>query len=222
MIILSGLKYLTSTIGTGRAIDYDNPGTVARMRSDTYRVLSLVFYPPVNGTIETIWKSLSSDYSDELSDPVNLDPLALRLEYNRLFVGPGELRCPPYESVYSKDRPESDFGMLMSPGVIDVKKRYAEAGLEISKHFSDLPDHVSVELEFMCFLCMKEAESVVAGSNVDLWRTRQIEFLKIHLEPWVQQFTDLILRNTRNAFYRASARCLKVWIGEESVVSKKR
>ncbi len=141
----------------------------------------------------------------------------LRLEYNRLFVGPGALACPPYESVYRRDRPESERGMLMGPSVIDVKHRYNEAGLQISKNFSDLPDHVAVELEFMCFLCAKEAEAAALGADKAIWRNRQAEFWKFHLNTWIGEFSDRLLKNAKSPFYKALGMFLKDWFEEEGV-----
>ena len=162
-------------------------------------------------SLKRFWAKAISNWNSDAGS-IELNPLELRLEYNRLFVGPGAPACPPYESVYRRDRPESERGMLMGPSVIDVKKRYSEAGLQINKDFSDLPDHVAVELEFMCFLCAKEAE---AGADEEIWKRRQTEFWKFHLNTWIGEFSDRLFKNTKSPFYKASVMFLKEWFEEE-------
>jgi len=96
-----------------------------------------------------------------------------------------------------------------------VKKRYSEAGLQISKSFSDLPDHVAVELEFMCYLCAKEADAVASSADEAIWRKREAEFWKFHLNMWIGEFSDRLLKNSKSPFYRALALFLKDWFEEE-------
>ena len=62
--------------------------------------------------------------------------------------------CPPYSSLYTvmddSKRPEE---------IIKIKDFYRKYGLDISKDFKDLPDHIYVEMELMHFLCFREAEA---------------------------------------------------------------
>lgn len=184
-------------------------------RASIYQILATAFYPPEKETSEHLWTNAISQWWQEKVDPVTLELIKLRLEYNRLFVGPRAPLCPPYESVYRRDRPASEYGMLMGPSVLDVKRRYAEAGLVISKNFDDLPDHVAVELEFMCFLCKKEVEFSSSEDNGVVWRERQSEFWKLHLKPWIGEFSDRLQKSTAFPFYKALATFLKDWIEEE-------
>jgi putative dimethyl sulfoxide reductase chaperone len=194
----------------------DSPGSNAIQRSGSYKILALAFYPPQAGLLDKIWNSVISKWSSEPDKAkTKLDLTEIRLEYNRLFVGPNALPCPPYESVYRTDRPSSELGMLMGPSVIDVKKRYGEAGLQVAQNFHDLPDHVSVEMEFMSFLCAKEAAALGEQEDDVIWRERQAEFLRIHLESWIPQFSESVLSNCESNFYRAAATFLKDWIQDE-------
>lgn len=193
----------------------DSADPAARKRADLYRILSESFYPPKSEVAEKLWVLAISKWAADSSEKFEPNSVELRLEYNRLFVGPNALPCPPYESVYRKERVDSEIGMLMGPTVLDVKKRYNEAGLEIAKSFTDLPDHIAIELEFMCFLCTKESESVASGADESIWRHRQEEFCKLHLEPWIEEFSSRVINNTRSAYYRAAAELLRDWIQEE-------
>jgi len=195
----------------------DSPESLAALqRSGLYKILASAFYPPQAGLLEEIWKSAISKWSPEQNETeTELNMAEIRLEYNRLFVGPNALPCPPYESVYRRDRAAPDIGMLMGPSVLDVKKRYGEAGLQIAQNFSDLPDHVSVEMEFMSFLCSKEADALTRQEVETIWRRRQAEFWRAHLNPWIVQFSQTVLSNSRSIFYRSAANFLKDWIQDE-------
>jgi len=106
---------LESFTGVARAANSDEPKNVCKKRSEIYQILATAFYPPVEEIAERLWTHAISQWKPEDMKTVVLNPVELRLEYNRLFVGPGALACPPYESVYRRDRPESERGMLMGP-----------------------------------------------------------------------------------------------------------
>jgi len=189
---------------------------VATLRASLYQMLSIAFYPPKPEVLK-FWSEVLSNFLEEGpsgKDTASIDPLELRVEYNRLFVGPGRLPCPPYESVYRKDRAADEMGTLMGPSALDVKSRYAEAGLEISKSFKDYPDHVAVELEFMNFLCSKEAATTDDVEKEDL-RRKQREFLEKHIRKWAGEFSDRVLKNTNSLFYKTAASFLKEHVDDE-------
>jgi len=141
----------------------------------------------------------------------------LSREHLRLFVGPGKVPCPPYESVYRQDRPVMERGLVMGPSAADVRHRYTEAGLVLPKNFTDLPDHIAVEMEFMHFLCAEELKFVEQGNLQESERRKKMqqEFAKEHLE-WVQRFADRVLKSTNSSFYKSAAELLKEFVKNES------
>jgi len=151
---------------------------------------------------------LEPDFDENATEKMDLE-----LEYNRLFVGPGRLPCPPYESVLRKDRPESETGLVMGPSTHDVIRRYREAGFSVDSSFKDLPDHVQVELMFMHLLCEREVASPV---DAEIWSTRRVEFVERHLLPWIPYFADAVEQKTRSPFYKSAARLLQVFINKEA------
>jgi putative dimethyl sulfoxide reductase chaperone len=197
----------------------NQPDSTPSKRGQVYHALSLSFFPPDANALR-LWEKGLSQYSDSIepSGKAEIDPLDLRIEYNRLFVGPNSLPCPPYESVYRRDRRQSDIGMLMAPSSLDVKKRYEEAGLQISKSFTDLPDHIAVELEFMSYLCEKEALATGSGDDETMWAKRQQEFWNLHLKPWVVPFAECIIKNSRLPYYRVAAQLLKDWVAADEEI----
>ena len=77
----------------------------ARLRGKLYEVLAVAFYPP---TVEAkrIWDDLTclseglrtgEKTNDDEATVKLVDFSTLEQEYNRLFVGPGHVLCPPYE-----------------------------------------------------------------------------------------------------------------------------
>jgi len=142
----------------------------------------------------------------------------LTKEYLRLFVGPGHVKCPPYESIYRQDRPLLEKGLVMGPSTADVRRRYAEAELVLAKNFNDLPDHIAVEMEFMHFLCAEELRALEEGNCQEATRRREMqqEFLREHLEPWVDRFAECILRSTSSSFHKSAANLLKTFVKNES------
>jgi TorA maturation chaperone TorD len=188
-----------------------------KVRRGLYHLLSSAFYPPRSDAKE-VWAGL-----DLVAEPegyrrealTRLDREELGTEYNRLFVGPASVPCPPYESVHRTDRPEMESGLVLGPSASDARRRYAEAGLVISNDFKDLPDHIAVELEFMCFLCDREMDSK-DSSDAEKWRRLQRDFVASHLKPWVGPFANKILASTRSPYYTLAAMVLEAFLADES------
>jgi len=191
----------------------------AVMRSRIYRILAAAFSPPkadtgslydalleVHASLRPTNAPLKATHASE-----NASLPALAKEHLRLFVGPGHIPCPPYEAVYRKDRPDFERGLVMGPSTADVRRAYLAAGLNISKTYTDLPDHIAAEMEFMQFLCAEETRLAQQGNNeaAAKMKSMQREFHKNHIEPWAGDFADCILRLTTSPFYKATASVLK-------------
>lgn len=124
---------------------------------------------------------------------------ALKDEYRRLFFGPLPPYIVPVESVYKRwtNDPEcrlpiaSEKGYLMGDPAIDMIERYRRHGMVIPDSYSSMPDHITLELEYMAFLCGNAAES------------EQKEFLDSHMD-WVNELTnDIKGFSGTNIFYSA-------------------
>ena len=193
------------------------PTERTQARRALYRFLSTAFYPPRSDSRE-VWAGLklAAGADDEKSGTsIQLDGDGLEIEYNRLFVGPARVPCPPYESVHVKDRPEMELGLVLGPSAADVKRKYSEAGLVVSESFRDLPDHIGVELEFMWFLCDRELNSKDDG-DAEKWRRLERDFLASHLEPWAGQFAAKVLGSTSSPYYRLAATVLQGFLTDEA------
>jgi TorA maturation chaperone TorD len=199
----------------------------ANFRSNVYGILALSFSPPESEPKNlytaildagTFLRSTEDNAGPDVNFPEDTAFADLGREHLRLFVGPGHIQCPPYEAVYRKDRPIMERGLVMGPSTTDVRRRYAESNLGLSKKFTDLPDHIAAEMEFMHFLCAEESRFTEQGNSQESAKMRKIEkeFLNDHLKPWVYDFADCVLRSANSSFYKAAASLLKTFIESES------
>jgi len=124
----------------------------------------------------------------------------LEAEYLDLFVlGGAQAPCPLYESAYV-DRRGRDRGLAM----VAVERAYAQAGIALGPAAGgELPDHASLELEFLSQLCAREAEA---------WRARAAEeavarleserrFLDRHLLRWFPSLVRRVAASAEGSFY---------------------
>lgn len=174
----------------------------ARVRASSYETLALGFSPPSAALAEAVsegeaWFSLPA-----------LDVKALIPEYCRLFVGPGSLPVPPYESVYREG------WRVFGETTLEVKRRYEEAGYTLNPSFTELPDHVAAELVFMAVLAEEEAKAWEAEdvSAALTWLERERAFLDDHLTRWLPDFCDRVLTATDSPFYRGLASALREFV----------
>ncbi|MFQ5789460.1 MAG: molecular chaperone [Acidobacteriota bacterium] len=130
----------------------------------------------------------------------------LRVEYARLFVGPQELLAPPYGSVYL-ERERS----VMGSSTIEVMKIYEGEGLFIDRESRELPDHISVELEFVYYLISRELEALEAGKRSEAldYIQKQKHFLREYVIPWAPSLCADIRENTESEFFASLADCLR-------------
>ncbi|MFY9141159.1 MAG: molecular chaperone TorD family protein, partial [Thermacetogeniaceae bacterium] len=115
-----------------------------------FELLAKALFYPTQELMDAIKEGLYSEEFGEAPVPSNLEEL--EVEYCRLFVGPGRVEVPPYESVYHGHDSTMQQGLVMGPVTLEVKELYYEAGLQLAADFSDMPDHIAVETLFLAYL----------------------------------------------------------------------
>lgn len=80
----------------------------------------------------------------------------------------------------------------------DLVRFYDFFGYRLDERFAWAPDHLSVELEFMHFLCYHEASD--SGERVS-WQLAQADFAPRHLANWVPALAAGVERLAPGAFY---------------------
>ncbi len=173
-------------------------------RAEVYKVLAECYYPLDEEMMAILSRPESSTPTpiEEIAREASAvtDIVDLRVDHAKLFVGPFKLLAPPYGSVYLDD------SRLMGASTLDVKDLYAEEGLDLLA--KEAPDHVSIELEFMQVLALKEIDAL-RKSDLQAARScrrRQRSFLAMHLGRWVAAFADAIEQHARTDFYRTLGR----------------
>lgn len=133
-----------------------------------------------------------------------------REEFMRLWKVPGPQYIPAYESVLRGTRDVAGKrvrGLLMGASAVDAQKWYRLAALELSPACKELPDHISIELNYLAHLCAKERQFASAGDEPKLTRTwvMQRDFLATHIAPWVGALHQEVYHKSKNGFFRAIA-----------------
>ena len=130
---------------------------------------------------------------------------ALRWDYTRMFIGPGKVPAPPYESAYrSADR------LLFQEETLEVRRAYAAYGLQAAKVGSEPDDQVGLELQFLFETCRVAAERAAAGDWAGLEQVLrdQAAFLDEHLLQWAGDFAADVAAGAQVGFYRGMAHLL--------------
>lgn len=128
----------------------------------------------------------------------------LAIEYTRLFLGPGQ-HISAHESVFVEVDGES--GELWGARTVALKNFIAGTGLEYDAGFRGIPDHVSVELEFMARLVAWEIQMRENNNRADVHYSLKIQsrFMTEHLMTWVPDLCEEVAKTSNVSFYREMA-----------------
>ena len=153
--------------------------------------------------------SLGDEFTRESPDTLQKE---LSEEFTRLFLGPGK-HIAPYESVQLK----RGSGTLWGEETVMVKRFIEAAGFNYENDFIGIPDHISVELEFLSRLAGVEAGAwaagnVVAADNALEW---QRDFVSRHADKWMPDFCCKVTQQARLSFYGTFALVLRQFLAGE-------
>ena len=122
------------------------------------------------------------------------DPEAFAKSYARLFLGPFEVLVPPYASWFL----ETDQRM-MGPVAQAAADAYAAPGWAPPTDPRELPDHVSVELEF-CYLLgyrgIEEGDEEALARLDSFWRDQAL--------PWLPSFAAAVEKHADHPVFDAA------------------
>jgi TorA maturation chaperone TorD len=139
----------------------------------------------------------------------------LAVEYTRLFLGPKN-HIPPFESLYNFKK--GDVRQIWGTATVEVKKIIESTGLSFRKDYEGIPDHISIELEFMQKLVKNEGELWEKEKNgSQLLKSIKLEkkFIDEHLQVWIPGFCQKVIEAARFDFYRNVAELTKDFIVTE-------
>lgn len=140
------------------------------------------------------------------------DKEELTFDFNRLFIGPNKLLAPPYESSY-----RSDERTLMQGETLNVRRFYRKIGLQVKEKNSIPDDHITFELELICYLLSMAMEKEDM-SYFDLYE----EFFENHLATWAEEHSQDILNHSTYFICTAMAYVLQSVVKMEETVIQTR
>lgn len=193
---------------------------LAEVRAGIYHILARAFYIPDEETtapeflqdLAEIAALLNGGGEAVLTAGGENSPVEIKVDFTKLFHGPGKLLAPPYECLYR------DGKLVMGNSTIAVIGFYREAGYEIAEQYTNLPDHISAELEFMAHLCRQEAAARRGDGETDRWLNLQRRFYQEHMGIWVKAFCRGTEENAQTAYYRGLAKLLEDWTASETAL----
>lgn len=159
--------------------------------------------------LEEFFRALKWQTSDE--------QVLVRLskEYAALFLGAGAKNTAPLcESVY-----RGQSASLFQEPYFEVKKCYAEIGLQKDNDFSEPDDHLSLELAYMAKLCRLFIESREdTGGAGYRYLEIQAEFIEKHLKLWVPAFLERLQNLDGSNFYKGCGLILNGFLKADLVL----
>jgi DMSO reductase family type II enzyme chaperone len=195
----------------------------AGARSSLYGLLAVSLSFPTPGLAAALadgtWAAQTAEIASRL--PFELEITALDLasiaakeleqEYIRLFeVGAGGPFCPLYEGSHRPGR------MKIMEELVRFYEHFA-----LQHATEDQPDHLCAELEFMHYLCFKEAAVSSRGQTGGL-RLAQRDFLSRHPGKWLPRVEqrlegaqpEPVVYRSLVALAAAACRCDLAWLKE--------
>ncbi len=133
-------------------------------------------------------------------DPERHDELVW--DFNRLFVGPGEMLAPPWESVH-----RSKTGLTFQESTLEVRALYGRFGVEAPALHREPDDHLALELAFVGHLSdlATAADQRSDESELDRCFEAQRAFLQRHLLGWAPTCLGLVQTHAYTAYFRGVA-----------------
>ncbi|MCX8028138.1 MAG: molecular chaperone TorD family protein, partial [Thermodesulfovibrionales bacterium] len=192
-------------------------------RADIFKYLSASFYQPDKDLFQetdffnNLKNSLSVVYPEALIYAENMERTfnlytqeELLIDYASLFLGPFELKAPPYGSVYLEVERR-----LMGDTTLLVMEYYEQCGLTLDDEFKEAPDHITAELEFVYYLILREIEEIRNNNSQEALSIieSQKRFITAYLASWVGEFCERIISNAQTGYYKALSELLRFVVG---------
>ncbi len=196
--------------------------TAARQRNNIYGLLAAVYRQEVTPDLfqqikDPRFMGVFSDLGSEKMglffqkpDKELLEELAV--EYAWLFLGPGK-HVSPHESVHHQ-RDDGQSGSLWGKSTVEVKKLIESTGLDYKDTYKGMPDHISVEFEFMQQVILREEKAWEEADTETASACRRLEkkFIEEHLVRWIPTFCDKVIGEAELPFYREMAALTRKFI----------
>lgn len=139
-----------------------------------------------------------------LREFANADFERLKAEYSGLFeVGSQGPPVPIREDLQTGQK---------SGTREDIVRFYDFFGYRLDERHAWAPDHLSIELEFMHFLCFHEAQP---GADSVSYQLAQADFTERHLQRWVPLLAAQVARHAQGEIYCRVVEALREFIARD-------
>lgn len=123
-------------------------------------------------------------------------------DYARLFVGPGKIIAPPWESVQVDEE-----RLTFQAETLQVRQWYRQFGLQAVQLYAEPDDHVGLELAFLSHLAQLALVAQAEGDHARLAQLLDAQrgFLKTHAQRWIPAWSAQVIHHARTDYYRGLA-----------------
>lgn len=142
------------------------------------------------------WNTRNNDgLSDEAFESICDD-------YTRLFIGPGKVLVPPWESFYFHQE-----RVIFQEQTLQVREWYRKYGLESVKLYNEPDDHIGLELAFVSHLANLAYSALMRKETEEFEQLleAQKQFLSEHTLQWAGGWSIQVEEHARTDFFRGIA-----------------
>jgi TorA maturation chaperone TorD len=185
-----------------------------RQRAGEFRFLSRLLAAPPDK-----WLLADAETVGLLEAGWELRIDAIQVEFSRLFSVPGPDAIAVHQSTYTdvlRIKPAEAGtlvcgalfaggeypGYLGGPSCQEARRCYAASGFEPPAQ--EMPDHIAVQLDFLAYLFLAEAQAIAEQRwhDASAWRDRREQFRAQFLGRWLDSFAREVAANLLSEFYR--------------------
>lgn len=189
----------------------------ALQRSAVYAFFAHAFAYPDEARVEAL-REAATEVAAAGADLPMMRLAALAQEFSPAFLEPVHVSlitlssspdCPAFETAYF-----SSEALLQAQRMADIAGFYRAWGVDATST-GFRPDELSVEMEFLAFLCEKEAYAIerMGPPRANQVRKAQRLFLEEHLGCWAPAFGRRLAANAPTGhFYQAAGEALAAWV----------
>ena len=191
-----------------QAFRYPDADLMARLDGSALAGLEAILDPLPEGTPQALRPSLEA----LRASAEDLDLSNLQSEHRRVFGHIESSPCPQYETRYG-----TRHLFQQTQQLADIAGFYRAFGLDLSKEAHERPDHLAIELEFLHFLCFKEAYALQhhGPEQAELCRDAERKFLTDHLLHWAPSFAKRLQETAGGGWYGQLGAFLAAFLSTE-------
>jgi DMSO reductase family type II enzyme chaperone len=141
-----------------------------------------------------------------LAEVGNASLEALRGEYSALFEVGDDGPPVPIRAQLSDD--------VRTGAREEVVRYYEHFGYALGEKFAWQPDHLSVELEFMHFLCFRECQAATPADALP-FQLAQSDFCERHLAPWLPALASRAQQVAPDSLYSRVVRAVADYVADD-------